>query len=329
MPPKARVVTTLLLAAITLEPPPARPQNVPVTPSEDRSFYLGQPIAHPEDLSGLWEAPNGKGGIIGIHLSLATTIPSSATSLAGIEQSWLHLQVALYERADASIPGAEMNGFSDSLRGGSVHYNGSRLTLHYDDFDLDLSRVRSKRGDRSAPENRWFGRYHRNGFDRTVTLTRPAPLPGARAPWFLGTWAGGNSGFQTCLHITQSSSGDVLGWSDSLQLWGLVRFAPTVQKPPSSLEHYGDIARIQPRSDGRVSLELHANTAICCSHSFIASPQQHGTLMQADWPPGPNQSPHQSTWTKMPGNSCLVPIHEESSRTSYKPCPSTSSPTTR
>ena len=41
---------------------------------EDRSFYLNQPIFHPETLSGIWETPNGNGGAVGIHLQLATKL---------------------------------------------------------------------------------------------------------------------------------------------------------------------------------------------------------------------------------------------------------------
>ena len=33
----------------------------------------------------------------------------------------------------------------------------------------------------------------------------------------------------------------------------------------------------------------------------------YGKAMKADWPAGPTQSPHKSRWTKMPGNTCIVP----------------------
>jgi hypothetical protein len=53
----------------------AQQASVPPTPPNDRRPYLGNPVTHPEALSGLWEASNRHGGAVGIHLLLTTTVP--------------------------------------------------------------------------------------------------------------------------------------------------------------------------------------------------------------------------------------------------------------
>src|ERR1700761_6379612 len=86
------------------------------SPQQDRSVYLGTPVTHPEGLSGLWEAPDPRGGAIGIHLVLDATAPLEVTTLVGVEQKWLGLQVGLYRRAKAEIQIGDENLFSDSPR---------------------------------------------------------------------------------------------------------------------------------------------------------------------------------------------------------------------
>jgi hypothetical protein len=125
-------------------------------PAKDASFYVGKPIAHPEELSGIWEVADGHGGAVGIQLILSTTVSADAVTLFGIEQAWLNLEVGIYQRAGAVLQFGEENFFMDSLRGGSVRYDDGRLSLHAAEFDLDLLRTGG---------DRWSGRIHRNGFD--------------------------------------------------------------------------------------------------------------------------------------------------------------------
>ena len=167
----------------------------PLQEQQDRSFYLGTPVTHPEDLSGVWEAPDGHGGAIGIHLILDTTAPVDATTLVGTKQKWLGLGVGLYHRTGSQLQLGEENFFSDSLRGGSVRYEDGRLTLHFrgDDAkdnskdnsgdDLDLHRIAG---------DKWSGRFHRGNFDARVTLSRPTLQATSNSEWFLGTWRSGD-----------------------------------------------------------------------------------------------------------------------------------------
>jgi hypothetical protein len=288
------------------------PNSLPDTPSrppQDRSFYLGTPVTHPEDLSGIWEAPDGHGGAVGIHLILDTTAPVDATTLVGVRQAWLGLQAGLYRRIGAELQPGEENFFSDSVRGGSMRYEQGRLTLHAPGYDLDLRR---------ASGDTWSGRFHREDFDAVVTLVRPAPQAASNEhrpvePWllgspFVGTWKSSSAPGTTCLHIAQLSSGAFVAWADTLLAWGSA--ASPAAKPPYSWEHYGDLVKVEPAGDRSLSIELGAYSGVCCPHRFHASSSDHGKGMKADWPAGPNQSPHKSKWIKMNGDSCVAPPSE-------------------
>jgi hypothetical protein len=287
----------------------ARPQTASDTSSppqhnssaqdhEDRSFYLGTPVVHPEDLSGLWEAPDGHGGAIGIHLLLDTTIPVEATTLAGTRQSWLGLTLGLYHRSGAEFELGDENRFSDSLRGGSVRYENDRLILHARGYDLDLHRIVG---------DKWSGRFHREDIDSAVTLARPTMQPTSKATWFLGTWKSMSGSQTTCLHIAEASPAAFLAWSDALSTKGSANFPPQLPKTPYSWEHYGDLVKVHSTESGGLSVELAAYSPICCSQRFHAISADSGKAMKADWPAGANQTPHKSRWTKMPGNTCITP----------------------
>lgn len=265
-------------------------------PQQDRSFNLGAPVPHPEDLSGIWEAPDGHGGAVGLHLTLDTTTPVETRSLSGVPQKWLGLAVGLYHRTGSALQPPQENSFSDSIRGGSVHYQDGRLTLQAPGYDLDLHRV---------PGDRWSGRFHLHDFDQNVTLSRPSDA-GAPQPWFVGVWKTGSVPEITCLHIVQSSPGQILAWSDRLSAFGAVRVAPQMARPPYSWEHYGDLVSVQPAAKNSAWIELNAGSSICCPHRFLATPAG-SKGMNADWPTGPNQSAHKSRWIRMSGDSCIAP----------------------
>lgn len=270
-----------------------------VEQAEDRSFHFGKPVTHPEELSGVWEAPDDHGGAIGLHLMLGTAAPADATTLVGTEQAWLHLDVGIYQRAGAMLQFGEQGYFSDSPRGGGVRYEGGRLTLHSPEYDLDLLR---------APGDRWVGRVHRKQFDSQVTLARTGTGTERKKMWFVGTWRTGSTQFQTCLHIAGEAPGQFTGWSDTLVAMGPDPCPPHAPKRPYSYEYYGELAKVHAEENGSVSIELGAYNGICCSHTVLVAPAENGTVMKADWPSGPNQAPHQAEWKKMPGDSCIVPV---------------------
>ena len=260
--------------------------TTPETTAEEKSFYLGKPVTHPEELSGIWEAPDGHGGAIGIHLILHTTA-----------SAWLSLEVGIYKRAGAVLQFGEENFFVDSPRGGNVRYDDGLLRLHAQKFDLDLSRI---------SEDRWSGRIRRNGFDSAVILTRLGVGTAKTKPWFVGTWNSGDQSIQSCIHISEQAPGKFVGWRDSLTARGAVRRASGIPKPPDSFESYGDLVKIATANDDSVSIELNAFNGMCCSHLFLGTPEDNGTVMKELSPTEPNQPPHQTKWKKMSGNTCIV-----------------------
>jgi hypothetical protein len=281
----------------------ARSQSIPASPpqQQDKSLYLGTPVTQPEDLSGVWEAADGHGGAVGIHLILDTTAPVDATTLVGSNQSWLGLQVGLYRRTGAELQPSEETFFSDSPRGGSVRYEQGHLMLRTQGYDLDLRRT---------PGDTWWGRFHREDFDAVVTLVRPALQSASNEspsvePWFVGTWKSSSGPTTTCLHIAQSSSATFIAWADTLLAWGSTSFPPQAVKPPYSWEHYGDLVKVEMAGKGGISVELGAYSGICCPHRFHATSSDRGQEMKADWAAGPNQAPHKSRWIKMPAGTCV------------------------
>jgi hypothetical protein len=269
----------------------------PAAPADDTSFYVGKPIAHPEELSGLWEVPDGHGGAVGIHLILSTTVSADATTLVGAQQAWLNLEVGLYQRAGSVLQFGEENFFYDSPRGGSVRYDDGRLRLHAAEFDLDLLRTSG---------DRWSGRIHRQGFDSTTILTRPGTGAAKSEPWFVGTWKTGDQSTQSCMHITVQAPGEFVGWSDSLNTLRSTRCTSRLPKPPYFQEVYGDLLKVGTTDNSNVSIERNAIGDVCCSHPFVVTPEDNGTAMKEVWPTGPNQPPPQTVWKKISGNTCIV-----------------------
>ena len=89
---------------------------------------IGKPVTRPEKLSGVWEAPDGRGGAVGLHLVLSTTIPASARVALGDctvlddDRGWSN------ERSGPAVESGEENWLSDSPRGGGVRYEGGRMS---------------------------------------------------------------------------------------------------------------------------------------------------------------------------------------------------------
>jgi hypothetical protein len=113
------IIAALFVGLLTSAVPPPWSSRTVATP-QDESFYRGQQVQHPEALSGLWEASDGRVGAIGIHLQLDTSVPSEATSLNGVPQSWQDFQVGVFDRGGPTIQIGDQNYFSDSPRGGGV-----------------------------------------------------------------------------------------------------------------------------------------------------------------------------------------------------------------
>jgi len=280
------------------------PGSLPVS-QEDRSLYSRQQVIHPESLSGIWETSNGHEGAIGIHLELDTTIPSDGDKQNWTPQSWQDLQVGVYERKGSEIQLGEEGYFSDSPRGVSVTFDRGRLQLHFvsqwaDTPSVDLDLVQQADGC-------WDGRLHRGEFDSHVTLCRPSAGQSGNASPLVGTWAENSILGQGCMHIVEQAPGEFTGWSDTIELPGtVVSCINNVSKPVTVSEHFGERMKIRLEKDGSVSFELYAYAMMCCPHTFVGRLAKGGNLVRGTWPPGANQAPHEATWKKMPGDSCVA-----------------------
>jgi hypothetical protein len=91
----------VVLGAILLAPG-IHPQDSVTTPGEElpgtRSFYFGHLVDRPEALSGVWEAPDGQGGVVGIHLNLMTIVSDDVDPPAWTPQSWQNLNFGVFQR---------------------------------------------------------------------------------------------------------------------------------------------------------------------------------------------------------------------------------------
>jgi hypothetical protein len=108
-----------------------------------------------------------------------------------------------------------------------------------------------------------------------------------------------------CLHIPQQQDGSLTAWSDDLQTLGRVRYANGIQPPAQTREQYGEIAKAKLDASGRITVELRAYTAGCCSHSITASLSPDGQLLSGSWLAGMNQDSSAVEWKKIPGISCV------------------------
>jgi len=290
----------------------------PETPPDDRSFYIGQSIDHPEDLSGMWETFNEHGGAIGIHLEVMTSVSGDARPILWSPQTWQHLNLSVFERKGPELAFGEENYFADNVRGSSVKLEDGHLQLHFvapqtnrsqaqidairalgieepSAVDLDLMR---------QPDGCWHGRFHRGSFDSMVTLCRPMRGSADAVSPLAGTWSSDND---DCIHIFQTGPGSFIGWSDALEVPGRVVFGPNIPGPHQLYQNYGALAKIHLANNGEVSLELGAYNPICCSHLFIGTLSSDGSTLQGNFPPGPNQAPHAATWTKLSSDFCVDP----------------------
>jgi hypothetical protein len=260
----------------------------------------GQQMAHPEDLSGRWEAPDGQSGEIGMNVLITTTVPNSTTNLNGIPQSLQDFEIGLYHRSGSDVKPFGFNFFTTSVNGGAT-WDGQHLridlqpTAELPSVHVDLAW--------NAAVPAWTGAFERGTFrNEAVVLKRPS---GPYKRVFVGTWFESNSLMNNCLHIAESRDGTFTGWGDDIQVPGRIRYANGLRPPEQAMEHYGEIAKVKVIEPDHIEVELRAYTPVCCSHPFTATISHEGNSLLVQWPAAPNQAPRSAKWTRVQGDSCI------------------------
>jgi hypothetical protein len=55
-------------------------------------------LVHPEAISGRWEAPDGRGGEVGMNILLTTSVASTTTDLIGVPHNLQDFEIGIYQR---------------------------------------------------------------------------------------------------------------------------------------------------------------------------------------------------------------------------------------
>jgi hypothetical protein len=129
---------------------------------------------------GIWEAPDGSGGVIGLNLwEEPASLGHGGPPLARDEKDYPVLQIGVYQRVKAKVRCGEENFFDAGWRGptfgSTTNHQHQTLTIHSpgnkSDWPIDVQLTFDVQADV------WKGRFHRGPFDENITLIRVADRP--------------------------------------------------------------------------------------------------------------------------------------------------------
>lgn len=272
------------------------PSRIPAQqPQPARGTMRGFVIDHPERLSGSWEV-KGDHAIYGLHIQLTTRVDGAPITLIGVQQIFHSAWIEVYERTGPTRKVGDGNWFSDE---------SPQLLLT--DKHLLLKQAATRIGPEVQLDltfdpvtDRWSGRFRCGTFDRLVTLLRPHPETAVAKSPFVGTWSR-PALMNNCIHIVQTGSEPLAGWSDDLATPGALRYANGIRPPVEIFEQYASIALVEAVSPRAVSIELKALTAGCCSITYAGKLTPDGKEIRA----GQSGSAIRSNWTRIEGDSCI------------------------
>lgn len=291
---RSRSLDWLFLFAILFQPPGfTQAQISPSLPLHDSV------IRHPEKLTGLWEMNDGR-TIVGLHIELTTSVNGAPRTLDGIEQTFDHANIQVYQRAGRVRAVVDGNWFEDNSAG--VEWHGNHLKIRYTgspigpDVELDLKF--------NPDSDEWVGHFRRRTVDQVVDLRRPKPGRGITPSPFIGTWSR-SSLMNNCLHIFQEEDGALVGWSDDLQTPGKIRYVNGLKAPDKTREQYGSVALVMSPSSRVISLELKAFTAACCSIPYAGLMTEDGLFIRSGSKAKNDVQALSGEWKRVRGASCI------------------------
>ena len=286
---RSRLVPLILFIVLPSRVPAQQPQPA-------RRTMRGYVIDHPEKLSGSWEV-KGDHAIYGLHIEVTTRVDGAPRTLIGVQEIFHSALIEVYERTGPTRKLGEGSWFSDESP--QILWTDRHLVLKWPaprvgpEIQLDLTF--------DPPSDSWSGHFRRGTFDRSVTLLRPHPETAVAKSPFVGTWSRPGLG-NNCIHIVQTGSESLAGWSDDLATPGASRYANGIQPPLETFERYGSIALVEVIPPRTVLIELKALTAGCCSITYTGNLVPNGKEIQGTRGGGAMQS----NWTRVRGSSCVT-----------------------
>lgn len=249
-----------------------------------QSIVPGAKIARPEDITGIWEAPDGQGGVVGVNVEIDTR-GEPGQDLRAPQEVELLAKVVFVRRKGSPDP--VYAGFlydpPDSLMEMSAHI--WKLPTNVPE-QLSLA-------DRPEVDG-WQGWMERGGqwkrvlLRRTSASQRPNPL--------VGTW---RSAFGAdCLHIAQGGDDAPIAWMDMLADMQRMRWAPGL-KPGQIMERYG--APLKPAIIGSGFVMFETTSGMGMPRQILVRGTANGTRLLGD---GTGVNPD---WVRVRGASCRVP----------------------
>jgi hypothetical protein len=135
----------------------------------------------PQIPGGIWEAPDGNGGFIGVNLwEVPASLGHGGPAPKNDEPDRPVLQIGVFQRSNARVRCGEENffdtGWRGPLHGSSSCYAHELLRVHYPataphDIPIDLELTFDPKNDV------WKCHFHRGAFDANVTLNRAQNRP--------------------------------------------------------------------------------------------------------------------------------------------------------
>jgi hypothetical protein len=265
-----------------------------------------RPTEMPEAMTGLWEAPDGRGNLAVMEITLSTLFEN----VAGPNGQPVYeeiMGIGLFERDGQ---GYRLNYFASDDQSHGVHWNGHHLTANFN-ARADQPKLRiDLTWDETSTS--WSGWFEHDGSREQMVLRRPTAAVSPTSP-FAGTWVNRN-GFGVmvyCMHIAQASDGTLTGWSDSMPKPGHGS-APRGQPQPNRMRgrngvladvhgRYGELGTIHAIGNDEIAVQLRAFQILpegIKPYGFTVRTSTVGNLL--------NNAASTDTWSRMTGESCFA-----------------------
>ena len=201
-------------------------------PALSQTPLQGSDITHPEQMSGIWESEDTQ-PTYGLDIELTTKVFGLPTTLAGVPQKITGVFFGVYEVKNF-VSFAGRHFFSADSDGVQLTSRSMRVSQSKTDGEqtVALNLTFDPQG------NQWSGKAHIDNFNGQITFGRPHTRSRTASAPLAGTWEH-FSPVGICLHVAQQSDGSMAGWSDQLQVPGLIRYANGIKPPSETIEIYG------------------------------------------------------------------------------------------